>query len=523
MADTVTIRAQALNGEWETIGVDRARGVRPENVTLQADLAGPSKASFDLRRDPRATWPDLTAFTPIEVEVDSLLVWGGRIAETPARDASERVMNVQCDGWQYHLDDDTYERCYVHTKVSDWQDTRSRLGADLARWGAKAQVSQGNGVITLGWAKDTVLAVNDRVAVSLDLGPVSTAARCSIDVETANDPDVYLFLSFHDTDEPLDGAHDISTADSLNGASFTKISTPATPRRHVTILLEVQNAHTASIDAVAKIKAAHVFGDTAYAAGGTSGLTAGVVIRDALDRATTLLNRATGRVGDTSFVIPEFALDGDHTPREVATAVNALHDWLIQVAPDASPVFRPKPTVPIAEIGAWPGSSFEDASANSGDEIYTRAIVTGQDAAGNRVRVPRTQTGTLVDRRGFQRSKVLPVRSSLTTAVAEQMGDIWLTAHRTTPLKGTARVTRGGARSVLDGTPVHPAALLTKTGEMIRLSHVIDPDTASIGRDARIAGVTYRPAASEAEVTLDNSRSSVEALFERLAVVTGAG
>jgi hypothetical protein len=64
--------------------------------------------------------------------------------------------------------------------------------------------------------------------------------------------------------------------------------------------------------------------------------------------------------------------------------------------------------------------------------------------------------------------------------------------------------------------------LLRNTGEMLRLNHVIDPDNGALARDARLAAVTYKPATSEAEVTLDNSRSSVEALLERLAVVTGA-
>jgi hypothetical protein len=221
-------------------------------------------------------------------------------------------------------------------------------------------------------------------------------------------------------------------------------------------------------------------------------------------------------------VIPELALDGDHTPREVATAVNALHDWLIQIRADARPVFRAKPTDPVAQIGAWPGSSFEDASLNSGEEIYTHVRVTGQNAANERVRVTRSQTGTLVDRRGFQRSKILPVRSSLTTALANQIGDVWLTGHRTTPLRGSATVTKRGARVLPSGEALHPAALLLHTGELLQLAHAIDPDTGDLGRNARIADVTYKPSTSEAAVTLDNSRGSVEALLERLAVVTGA-
>jgi hypothetical protein len=525
MADEVTIRAQALGGGWEVLGVDRARGVHPENEVLQADQWGPTKATFDLRRDPRAAWPDLGAFTPVEVEVDGMLVWGGRVAETPSRDVSERVMSVQCDGWQFHLDDDTYEKAYVHTKLSDWRDQRSFLGADLTKFPVTPKVTSGDSAITLGYANDDLVTANEYAGVTLDLGPVSTAKYVVVEWERigVSNADQTLYATGHDSEDPTAGSPEDAFSFTVTGASGTHQGSFTTARRYVSILLYRNGAGgTYGADWQVRVTAIRVFANTSYVSGGASVLHATDVLRDALVQATTLLSGDWTQIQDTSFAIPEFALDGDHTPREVATAVNALHDWLLQIDPQARPVFRPKPTSPVIEIGAWPGSSFEDASANSGDEIYDQVRVTGQDAASRRLRVTRSQTGTLVDRRGFHRSKILPVSSSLTTAVAEQIGDIWLTAHRTTPLKGTANVTKGGARGIPSGEPVHPAVLLLKTGEMVRLNHVIDPDTGGLGRDARLAGVTYRPATSQAEVTLDNSRSSVEALLERLAVVTGA-
>lgn len=524
--DDVTIRAKALDGQWETIGVDRARRVRPENPVLQADPWGPSKATFDLRRDPRAPWPDLGAYTPVEVDVDGLHVWGGRVAETPSRDASERVMNVQCDGWQYHLDDDTYERAYVHTKLSEWRDQRSFLGADLAKFLTAGKVQSGDGAVTLGYGNGDIVANGEHVGVTLDLGPVSTAHHVVVEWERvgASNADQTLYARGHDFQDPASGSGTPEDAFSFTlngGASGTSQGSFTTARRYVSVFMYRNGAAgTYGTDFLVKVNAIRVFADTAYVSGGASVLRASTVLRDALTQATLLLSADRSQVQNTAFDIPDFGLDGDHTPREVGAAVNALHDWLLQIDAAARPVFRPKPTAPFAEIGAWPGSSFEDASANSGDEIYTRVRVTGQDAAANRIRVTRSQTGTLVNRRGFQRSKTLPVRSSLTTAVANQIGDVWLTAHRTTPLRGTAHVTKGGARALPHGGDIHPAGLLLRGGELLRLADV-DPDTGGIGRDARIAAITYKPTTSEAEVTLDNSRGSVEALLERLAVVTG--
>ena len=58
-------------------------------------------------------------------------------------------------------------------------------------------------------------------------------------------------------------------------------------------------------------------------------------------------------------------------------AANAVQDFRVEIDANRRPVFEPKPSTPKIEIGAWPGSEFEDASANSGDEIYNRIIVEG--------------------------------------------------------------------------------------------------------------------------------------------------
>lgn len=113
----------------------------------------------------------------------------------------------------------------------------------------------------------------------------------------------------------------------------------------------------------------------------------------------------------------------------------------------------------------------------------------------------------------------------MTPELGQQIGDTWLGAHRTTPLKGTVEIVGdGGARQILTGASVPPEQLLLKTGDLIRLAHRTDPDyAAGQGRDGRIAEVTYVPATDTATVAIDNRRQNVEALLERLAVVSGQG
>src|SRR6478672_1028388 len=120
-----SVRVQVLGGTWETIGSDRYRGVAAEQLQLTANEWGPDTASFTLRRDPDAVHPDLLAWTPVEIWVAGVPVWDGRVKETPAQEGADFSLNVQCEGWQYHLDDDSYAANYVHTRLDDFADVRS--------------------------------------------------------------------------------------------------------------------------------------------------------------------------------------------------------------------------------------------------------------------------------------------------------------------------------------------------------------------------------------------------------------
>src|ERR1041384_4599882 len=61
------VRLKALDGMWETVGADRLRGVRAEGLSASANRWGSDTCRFTLKRPPGGVFPDLTAFTPIEV------------------------------------------------------------------------------------------------------------------------------------------------------------------------------------------------------------------------------------------------------------------------------------------------------------------------------------------------------------------------------------------------------------------------------------------------------------------------
>ena len=681
-ADAV-VRVQALDGTWETVGVDRLAGIAPENVSLSANAWGSDKASFDLRRDPGGIYPDLSAFTPVDVEVAGAKVWSGRVSSTPSREGSDSVVNVQCEGWQYHLDDDVYESRYAHTSLADYQDVRSWSGTSLGNFSAAGMVqSADQGSVVIGFGNGAPVVQNTSCAgVFLDLGVYTGVKRVVVSFANSGVVAGYYNLTVKAADYP-DGLVGYDTLINVDPASASspQAATAATARRYVVIFLVRTGATgTETGDRLVKITASQVFASTAYESGNASILKATDVIGDALGRATMFLTDTSG-VTATSFSIPDYSPEGLRTPREQIEAVNAYHAHRAQVTVDRRVIFQPQPSSPLFEAGEWSGCELSDASMNDGDEIYSRCVVEAAGPDGTQMRVERTQaqqsgtglsaisspapdnptfatnttswtagtstitrdtvtydsspasgrwdntgasdvlgagdtlsttfTGTfiagitytltfrwrasaagslvlcyfgniaaidrgtlvgesistgsfetatiswtpvanrtgvtlllyttgaasyfwidslqlysaqptLVDRRGFKRTKILPVQSALTQAAAQQIADTYLSLHRTTPYRGSLTVTPGGIRSHQTGQPVHPAQLLAQTQERVRLTHRINPDDGSVGRDGTIAAVTYDHDAQTASIDLDNRTTNFEAFLSRLALLTG--
>lgn len=685
----VTVQVQALDGTWETLGADRARGVWPENVLPAADRWGPSSLSFDLRRDPGVQWPDVSAFTPIEVEIAGALRWSGRVKETPTRDGDDMVMGVQAEGWQFHLDDDVYQRMYLATRLADFVDTRSRSTADLNIYRSNGTVSDSGGVM-MGWPQGSNVQNLTRVGVTFDAGPGQTVSQVIYEVTYRNSHSATMdfCISGSNGESPSSGeevivATNVAAASGETTAAITG-ATFSTPRRYVHAYIKMTGGDTTATagEMTAKLRSILLSADSTFTAANASVMKADQVVVDAIARGTTLLSSDLSQVVGQTFSIPQLNPGEPRTPREYWDGVDAYHDNLSQIDVWRRPVFKAQPTVAIYEVGEWSAMEFEDASANSGQEIYNRALVTAQTPTGEQLTVaryaaataPATQTvavaspslanpsfdtnttgwthsgsgsftrqtgsfdsspasgllsisgmvtgtvsstftgtflqgvpytlkfaasvglisfgvvefgklttsdkvnltigaktawttfyltwiptvdqtsvdvrvtvtgsaptaigmaidsfqllrsySTLVDRRGFQRTKILQVPSTLASdgVAAAQIGDTWLAAHRTTPFRGTLKITGPDSiRDIRTGKPVPPDQMLTSTGQMLRFSDRVDPDTGAFGRDGRIAAASYDPSTDTATVTIDSSRAAFDALLARLAVVTGAG
>ena len=123
---------------------------------------------------------------------------------------------------------------------------------------------------------------------------------------------------------------------------------------------------------------------------------------------------------------------------------------------------------------------------------------------------------TIVDRQGFMRTFVLSTGSAMDTSAAQQIGDTFLQAHRSTPLRGSLGVS-GPALERTDGSPLPPHLIARHIGDGILITEQ-DPDTGSIGRLGVIAAASYTHATDTATVTIDTRRDFIDGILSRFSI-----
>ena len=392
-----TIRLQTLGGTWETCGVDRCPPVVPESLELGADGWGSKSATFDLRRDPSQAWPDLSAFTPVKIDVDGVLVWSGRLAETPSRDGTDRVMSCVCEGWQAHLDDDLVDRMWVHDDLTAWKDFASLpttpLGSGADNASTAYRVIAGDGKLTLSVPNGAPMPQYTGVGAVLDLGPGRLAKRI-VATWTATWVTANMRLYARGVpDGRFFGATDYADAfvPTLTTGPTTSTGNLGNGYRYVVLVAFYSGAAgTAGQDVNVSLSSIKVFGETAYESGNASVLRASTVVGDVIDRAAPMLVTDRSAIQATSFNIPELAPADPQTPREVISTVNGWHNWQPKIDVNRRPVFRPQPDRPRFTVGDWSAVELQDSSQNSGQDIYNRVVVTGSDPAGQPVKVVRS-------------------------------------------------------------------------------------------------------------------------------------
>lgn len=286
-----TVRIQREDGTWETLGTGQARGLTPEGMRPTANSWGSDKLSFDLKRDPGIPWPDLRALTPVEYEVEGQLVWSGRVTDTPMMEGADRKVTVNCDGWQYHLDDQPYRRLYASIDFGNWKDIRES-NMDPARLDYSAQVGVQEGKLMIGYPASSVNTQTNLAGMYFDAGPDPQhwIQRASFEWTNKNVSGGWS-LNFYFTDDPqalISGV--ASQYQMVAGATWSTLSSPLAgtatrPFRYfVVYFVYTGTTGTTTVDYQAAFSRANLYGAGNYESHGVSAVTADAVMKDALSK-----------------------------------------------------------------------------------------------------------------------------------------------------------------------------------------------------------------------------------------------
>lgn len=525
MQATVLIKPPGL-GQWGVIGRDYGPGIMPQGLTCTANEWGPDTCSFTLRRDATLPWSDVLPYAEVEVEQPgSGVVWGGRVWDTQFPSSDE--LSVVCRGWQYALDDNVMRRAWVEQGTSGWTDPRSTtpIGLNLGVFDPRSDMAVNNsgGVISITMPARAHAAFAT-VGVMLDFGDAD-ARSVSVDyVDLTNPTANAIFLIQGNDDAAFTLGADIAynTATNAMTAPAATVTADFTASKRY-VLLALQNPGGAVIGnpVTIRITDVRVFRDTTYRTGAASNLVASTVIKDV--RAAilgTVLNTDESLIATTTTAIPHMSTwnmgsNGYATPRQIMTACNAFHDWILRVDADKRIRFQARPTGPDVEVGEWSGVDFSD-QGDTGEDLYNRVLVQYTDPTGGAAVEEVTATSPLLGLGGITRTKILAVSAPMTSTAANELGTVWLDARTRRPTRGSVTV-RGdsGARYIVSSARVHPADFLALTGQMIRLAHRWNPDDGGWGRDGYITNVSWSAESNTASVALDSPRDRIDTFLNR--------
>lgn len=423
-----SIRVEVTEGRWETLGVDRYAGIRPEGIAPTFNDWGPDGLSFTLRRDPHVDYPDLTEFTPVELVSGERTVWDGFLIDTPSAGDGEGLA-VNALGWQYVLDDPSIPVTYVHDRLDDWQDARTLTAwRDGSLMPDNYVVGREGGILTMGVSSGTVFTTETAVGVILDLGPdvgaflaggagdergvpgsaaiavrvhrngavipagVKLYARSLIFPTPGHNSGAFANLlasgfvpNYSDAFNP-----DANTLGTAAASLSTLTGTFAVGGRYVALFLYNAGAtYTAGANDYVIVSGIRVATNAAYLSGGASVLKASDVMSDVALRAP-LLSRDTSLITTTSVAIPHLSWkDSDATLRQIAETANAFHGYRTRIRPGRRFEFTPQANRPLLAVNLGRGATFRDASTNSGRDSYNHVIARGRSGSGAPLRLHR--------------------------------------------------------------------------------------------------------------------------------------
>lgn len=521
------LRIQALDGQWQTLGVDLNPGVMVEDLSVDAAEWGSEQLTGTMKRDPAQPWADLRSFAPIDYRRDGIFGWSGRLLETPMRDGADgRQIGIVAEGWHYHLDDDAIRAVYVHARMGEWINQREWPLTALNQWVGGVQANAESGALVLTLPGGMALPANTLCGVLLDLGPDNTAAHVAMEVDSSNNAAAINFQIQGSADgNPLTSTA-IAAAAMNTGATMTFAATPGTPKRFVHVWLYWAAGGTLAADVYARVTGVRVATSTAYMSAGASILKADQVIKHVRAAKLPKLSTDESSIAAGAFSIADLGEPLTwKTPRELMRTAAAFEDNLLQVDADRRLVYQPRPTAPAVVVnGAMVG--FEDQSANAGDEVFSRIVAEATGPDGKPLDVQRLASAlpgvatSLPDRWGFTRTLIVSTGLNLSSAGLQALVDLMVLARRSTPFRGTCKIGPGAATDPLTGRVIAPVEILKLVDRRIRIADRRDPDTGLLGRDGIIKRVTYTPADDTASVQIDNTRGFLAAIMARLGATT---
>jgi hypothetical protein len=389
-----TVRVQAQDGRWETLGVDRFPGILPEGLEYTFSDWGPDSAAFTLKRDTGLDHPDLTEFTPLEVLVGGSTVWSGFVIDTPA--SGDDALAVNALGNHYYLDDDVYEPFYVYDSLQGYQDIRQHPDSPLTTHSANWRVEQGENGIIMTTPSGVPFIAGQAGGVMIDTGAAGRIKRVTIEYESSNNSGASAIYAIG-TDLPnwtlgAPAGREDYISGIMNNASAGQIisATSTTAHRYLTIFHYCTASFTPGVgtDHWFRIKSVRIYSDVAFESGGSSALKAGGstgLIADALKRAP-MLDQSTAEIAATTLNLRDYSPGRDNelrTPRAVMEFANAFHGYRIRVGADRRLAFAAQANRASLSVNVGRGGAkFVDASTNSGREVYNRILGRGRTGSG---------------------------------------------------------------------------------------------------------------------------------------------
>ena len=393
---SLTVEIQSRDGKWFKIGSqnENRAGVYPESIMISSDLSeyGCLEASFTLRMNPR--WPSylIEPFAPVVISDGVAPVWSGRIIALPTTFADNSDVVVSCQGWGQHLKDDCTPREWVINDLSRWVDSRSMTGADLSSAGDSQNwnVTTGGQNIVLGAQNGTVMAVNTRCGVTIDLGADVKAQRVMMTykVMVTINTICNVYMIGHDTPHWLNDANretPYRTTGLTTGAVITDAYTYTNPHRYVTICLYAANGFTAGSDFGISVSSAILFSDLNDESGNASILKSSTIIQEVLADICPMISKDYSRISATSLSIPNFpGSQGFRYANELIDQANSYHGYIARLTPDPVPIFEyaALPTDYSYALGNGEYTFLEPASQD-GRAIYDTVISEFDDVASN--------------------------------------------------------------------------------------------------------------------------------------------